>query len=112
MVNTIFTSQEYRFQYFFQDQESLEEFGKLENSEEYSVLMINDQIPIYGKDRQIIYEDVDEKLKSLEPETLDSSDQIISIYEFDEEMYVQHLPSEKFYQVVALSVEQYRFGKL
>jgi hypothetical protein len=27
-------------------------------------------------------------------------------------MYVQHLPSEKFYQVVALSVEQYRFGKL
>ena len=97
MVDTIFANLEYRFQYFFKDQESLDEFWELDNAGDHAVFMQNDQIPIFNREGQIIYEDVEKKLLSLEPKTRDSTDQNVNIYEFDEEMYVKDIKSGKFY---------------
>jgi hypothetical protein len=112
MVNTIFTFPEYRFEYFFQDQQSLNEFWALQNSGKFTVFMQNDMIPIFSKDGQVIYDDVDKKLRSVEPKTRDSTDANVNIYEFDEEMYVKEITSGKLYQVVGLSLEQNRVSKL
>jgi hypothetical protein len=112
MVETIYSPQEYRFEYYIQDQIKYQEFQRLESSGEKWVLMENDRTPIFDKDGSVMYEDVIDKIVNLEATIDDSEDCLRSLFNFDEEMFVKSHFSNELFQVVGLAIERYRHSKL
>jgi|GEM_PF-2183172 len=109
-LNQLFTPIEYRFQ-FWVENSKIEEFKRIQKSEDHDYYRIGTNIPLFNKNGDIVYNDVDEKLaqpKLIHNDLGDFINEIITEVKLDEELYLKLLPNEKLYKVVAIRAEQYR----
>jgi len=106
----LFTPIEYRFQYWIENSE-IKEFMRNQQSDDHDYYRIGTNIPLFNKNGEIIYNDIDEKLAQptlIHNDVGDFINEIITEIKMDEELYLKLLPNNKLYKVVSVRAEQYR----
>jgi hypothetical protein len=116
VVSSIFSPLQYRFQYFFP--EFGNEFQMFLNNQKLSnfgYYYLNNKLPFFDKQGNIIYQNIDDKLKQEQlpkiPKGDDRNEVITQIF-LDEELYIKVLPSLQLCNVVSVQIEQYRERKI
>lgn len=113
LLQSTYTPMRYRFQHWFPNQESANEFLQMEKQPDFGYYSVNDKIPFYDKDGNVVYENIDDKLISLSRIAKgDTKNVMITEFVLDEELYIRLLPSNKLYAVVSVHTEQFRVGKI
>ncbi len=111
IINKMYPTTEYNFQFHFKDQESYEEFILNENIPSSSVYKENNDIPFYNSNGEIIYNNIELKLHQKQLKYTDINDQqnkLITNIILDEELYIRLLPMNKLCKVVSVNIERIR----
>ena len=84
-----------------------------QNASEFAFFKINEAIPFFDENGNILYNDIDQKLikckRVSEGNVIDS---MISEYILDEKLYIRLLPSNKLYLVTHAKTERHRIVKI
>ncbi|UBM61362.1 HNH endonuclease [Candidatus Sulfidibacterium hydrothermale] len=116
LMSQTYTPIEYRFQYFLpKDQDIFNEFIKNDQDPNFDFYRENGKIPFFDKHGNIVYDDIDIKLKQNNLTKIpkgDTKNEIITQILLDEELYIKLLPINKLYRVISVQIEQYRKKKI
>jgi hypothetical protein len=115
LVKRTYSPIEYRFQYWLPNEAELFKFVELQNDSGFDFFKLNEQIPFYDKNGNILYENIDIKLKQPQLEHIPKGDvynDIITQIVLDEELFIKLCPTMDLYQVVSVQIEQHRLTKV
>ncbi|WP_276979928.1 HNH endonuclease [Flavobacterium filum] len=115
LVKRTYSPIEYRFQYWLPNEAELFKFAELQNDSAFDFFKLNEQIPFYDKNGNILYENIDIKLKQPQLEHIPKGDvynDIITQIVLDEELFIKLCPTMDLYQVVSVQIEQHRLTKV
>lgn len=115
LVSFSYSPVEYRFQYWFPDTQSRDEFSRIEQKSEFSFYKENDKVPFFNSQNEIVYSDIEKKLSQEQLEKIpigDPSQHLITQINLDEELYIKLLPNKKLYKVISVRIEQYKTKNL
>ncbi|HSC54475.1 MAG TPA: HNH endonuclease [Phnomibacter sp.] len=105
----------YRFEYLLPNEAELSKFTELQNDSAFNFFKLNDQIPFYDKDGNLLYESITLKLNQPQLEHIAKGDvynDIITQIVLDEELFIKLCPAMDLYQVVSVQIEQHRLTKV
>lgn len=115
LVRRTYSPVEYRFQYWLPNETELFKFVELQRNEGFDFFKQNGQIPFFDKNGNILYPNIDIKLKQSQLEHVSKGDvynDIITEIILDEELFIKLCPSMDLYQVVSVQIEQHRLTKV
>ena len=113
LLQNTYTPIRYIFQHHFPDKESENEFLEMKKQNDFGYYYENGKIAFYDNNGNIVYDNINDKLLSLEKKSKgDTKNSIITEFTLDEELYIKLLPSKKLYAVVLVRFEQFRISKI
>lgn len=115
LVKRTYSPIEYRFQYWLPNEAELFKFAELQSDSAYDFFKLNEQIPFYDKNGNILYDNIDIKLKQPQLEHIPKGDvynDIITQIVLDEELFIKLCPTMDLYKVVSVQIEQHRLTKV
>lgn len=111
-----YSSTNYSFQYFLPDDAAeIQAFRNNESHPEFDFYQENGMTPLYGRDGNIRYSNIDVKLNQphlYRTQEGDTINNIVSQIEMDEDLYVRLLPVDKLYQILIVRTEETRTCKI
>lgn len=114
LVQSTYTPIEYRFQHWFPDLKSMNEFVEMQKDPNFEYhYEKTGKIAFYDKLGNIIYDNIDQKLKKMRMiHKGDIKNEMLTEFILDEEVYIKLLPSQNLYQIISVQIEQYNSGKI
>lgn len=114
LLQSTYTPIEYRFQHWFPDLKTMTEFVEMQKDPKFEYYYEKSgKIAFYNKIGNIVYEDIDLKLKNMRKiHKGDVKNEMLTEFILDEEVYIKLLPSQNLYQIVSVQIEQYNSGKI
>lgn len=106
---------EYRFQYWLPNETELFKFLDLQKDKDFDFFKLDEQTPFFDKNGNILYANIDTKLKQPQLEHIPKGDvynDIITQIILDEELFIKLCPTMELYQVVSVQIEQHRLTKV
>ncbi|NQY20929.1 MAG: HNH endonuclease [Campylobacteraceae bacterium] len=112
----IYSPMKLRYGYLFQTEDECQKFKKIEQSNDFEFYKdTNGNQPLYDKDGNAVYSDINEKLEVLDNVSIldfDSKDLISEVNFEDEELYIKIKPDNILLRVVVVRSEQYYIGSI
>ncbi len=109
-------SSEYRFEYFFKTKEELDKFRHNQILPNFAFFRNNNKIPFFDINGDIVYSDIEDKLKQVHLIKIPKGDDINEVFTqiiiHDEELYIKVLPSGQLCQVISVQLESYKKRKI
>lgn len=114
LLKSTYTPIEYRFQHWFPDIETTNEFIEMQKHPEFGYYYeSNDKLAFYDRDGKILHKDIDLKLKEMKKiQKGDVKNEMLTEYILDEEVYIKLLPSLNLYKIISVQIEQYKKEKI
>jgi hypothetical protein len=116
VLSQTFTPLEYRFQYYLPPvQKIVDEFIINDRSPDFGFFKVNGKVPFFDNKGEIVYNDIDLKLKQEHLEKIkkgDTKNELITQIILDEELFIKLLPNNELYQVISVQIEQFRRSKI
>ena len=115
LVQRTYSPIEYRFQYYFPNENELLKFMELQNNNYFDFYKTGDVIPFFDKKGNIVYDDIETKLSQTHLVKIPKGDvynAILTEILLDEELYIKVLPTMDLLHVVSVQIEQYKVRKV
>jgi len=91
----------YEFHYEFSSEAEFEQFSLNELRKDFNFFSINGIIPLFDSAGNIKYDDIEQKVSTVEFSNLDG-DNTLNTYSMNENLYVRHMPINKLFKVIAI----------
>ncbi len=116
VISQTYTPIRYRFKYFLPDDTILlNEFLANDRDENFSFFTENNGTPLFYKNGQIAYADIQNKINQPQLQHIakgDEKKELVTEMILDEELFIKLLPINKLYKVISVQIEQYKRSRL
>lgn len=115
LLSEMYAPPELQLQYYFQTEQSLQEFLATQESDNFVFYLVDNMIPIFDKMGNQLESNLHEKMKNVESlvtsEVL-AEGEIAHTFPLNEELFIKILPSQQLIQVIAVREKWRQIAKL